>query len=299
MLDLVAFGAAEDARRATRRVRAMHRRVRGELAAPAGRFAAGTPYAADDPALLLWILAALADSAAVVYQRYVTALSAAEREALWADYRLVGRQFGLRAADMPSTWDDFQAYMLDMVEGEDLHVTDEARDLAVQIVMRPPVPLRMRPVLELANQITIGLLPPRLRRQYGFAWDPVRAVAIRGGAEYAKRFVVPFLPERLRVVPQRAAGRVGREQHHRGEADPGGATVGRRPPRRVSYPGLLTSALARDPTTALGTARPGAAGTPSPRCGSKRRVPPTQRGRRTRRYRGCIPPSSDTTWLVM
>jgi len=170
VLDLIAFGPADDARRATRHVRAMHRRVRGELAADAGRFPAGTPYAADDPALLLWILAALADSAAVVYQRYVTALSAAEREAL------------------------------DMVEGEDLHVTHEARDLAVQIVMRPPVPLRMRPVLELANQITIGLLPPRLRRQYGFAWDPVRAVAIRGGAEYAKRFVVPFLPERLRVV---------------------------------------------------------------------------------------------------
>jgi uncharacterized protein (DUF2236 family) len=201
VLDLVAFGPADDARRATRRVRAMHRRVRGELTADAGRFAAGTPYAADDPALLLWILAALADSAAVVYQRYVTALSAPEREALWADYRLVGRQFGLRAADMPATWDDFQAYMLDMVEGEDLHVTDEARDLAVQIVMRPPVPRRMRPVLELANQITIGLLPPRLRRQYGFAWDPVRAVAIRGGAEYAKRFVVPLLPERLRLVP--------------------------------------------------------------------------------------------------
>src|SRR6185503_6012216 len=80
VLDLVAFGSAEDARRATRRVRAMHRRVRGELAEPAGRFAAGTPYAADDPALLLWILAALADSAALVYQRYVTALSAGERE---------------------------------------------------------------------------------------------------------------------------------------------------------------------------------------------------------------------------
>ena len=107
--------------------------------------------------------------------------------------------------------------MLDMVEGEDLHVSDEARELAVQIVMRPPVPLRLRPLLELANQITVGLLPPRLRRQYGFAWDPVRAVAVRGGAEYAKRFVVPLLPERLRLVPQRAAGRVGREPPHRGE----------------------------------------------------------------------------------
>src|SRR5512133_3841558 len=200
VMNTIGFGTRADADRATRRVRAMHRRVRGELRAPAGPFPAGTPYAADDPALLLWILAALADSAAVVYQRYVTTLSAAEREALWADYRLVGRQFGLRAGDMPPTWDDFQAYVLDMVEGEDLHVTDEARDLAVEIVMRPPVPRRLRPVLELANQITIGLLPPRLRRQYGFPWDPVREVAIRGGAHYAKRFVVPFLPERLRVV---------------------------------------------------------------------------------------------------
>ena len=79
VLDVVAFGPAEDARRATRRVRAMHRRVRGELAEPAGRFAAGTPYAADDPALLLWILAALADSAAVVYQRYAESPGSSQR----------------------------------------------------------------------------------------------------------------------------------------------------------------------------------------------------------------------------
>jgi uncharacterized protein (DUF2236 family) len=200
VLDLVAFGPADEARLATRRVRAMHRRVRGELAEPAGRFPAGTPYAADDPDLMLWILAALADSAIVVYERYVATLSASEREALWADYRLVGRQFGLRAADMPPTWDDFRAYVLGVLHGGDLFVTPAARDLAVRIVMRPPVPLRLRPLLELANQVTIGLLPAGLRRQYGFAWDPVREVAVRGGAEYAKRLLVPFLPERVRLV---------------------------------------------------------------------------------------------------
>jgi uncharacterized protein (DUF2236 family) len=201
VMSLIAFGPANEARRATRRVRAMHRRVRGTLAHPAGRFPAGTPYAADDPALLLWILAALADSAIVVYERYVGSLTRAEREDLWADYRVVGRQFALRDRDMPASWDDFRAYVDDMVDGEDLHVSDDARRLAVQIVMRPPVPLRMRPLLELANQITIGLLPPRLRRAYGFRWDPVREVAARGGAEYAKRLVVPLLPPRLRFVP--------------------------------------------------------------------------------------------------
>jgi uncharacterized protein (DUF2236 family) len=201
VLGLIAFGPKDRARSATRRVRAMHRQVRGELSEPVGRFPAGTPYAADDPELLLWILATLADSAAVVYQRYVATLSAAEREALWADYRLVGREFGLRHGDMPSTWSDFQGYVRDMVRGDDLHVSPAARELAVGIVMHPPVALHMRPMVELANQITIGLLPARLRRAYGLRWDPVREVAARGGAEYAKRLVVPFLPSRVRLVP--------------------------------------------------------------------------------------------------
>ena len=63
---------AEDADRATA-PRARHAPPRARRAAPRrpGASPAGTPYAADDPALLLWILAALADSAAVVYQRYV------------------------------------------------------------------------------------------------------------------------------------------------------------------------------------------------------------------------------------
>src|SRR3954454_17513824 len=53
VMDAVAFGPRDRADRLTARVRAMHRRVRGEL--PDGR-----TYRGDDPELLLWILAALA-----------------------------------------------------------------------------------------------------------------------------------------------------------------------------------------------------------------------------------------------
>ena len=72
-------------------------------------------------------------------------------------------------------------------------------------MLRPPVPLRLRPLLELANQITVGLLPPRVREQYGFSWDPVRSVALHGGAEYVKRVLVPVLPERVRMLPMARA----------------------------------------------------------------------------------------------
>jgi uncharacterized protein (DUF2236 family) len=204
VLDAVAFGTREKADRLTRRVRTMHSRVRGELTESAGRFPAGTPYRGDDPELLLWILAALADSALLVYSKYVRRLSRDDRDALWSDYRVVGRHFGLGRRDMPGTIEAFDAYVGDMVSGRDLYVTEQARELAIDIVLHPPVPLHLRPLLELVNQTTVGLLPARVRRMYGFSWDPLRSVALHGGAEYVRRVLVPVLPQRLRTVPRAA-----------------------------------------------------------------------------------------------
>jgi len=203
IVELVTYGPRREAERATRRVRSMHKKVRGELYEAAGRFPAGTPYAADDPELLLWILATLVDSGMTVYQRYVRQLSPGERESLWQDYRIFGRLFGLPDEAMPASYEDFRRYMRRMLDGDDLYVTDEARTTAREIVMRPPVPLAARPLVELANFVTVGLLPPRIRRQYGFSWDPARGLFLLGHTEYARRVLVPLLPGRLRYNARR------------------------------------------------------------------------------------------------
>jgi uncharacterized protein (DUF2236 family) len=205
VLHLITYGDRAAADRATARVRAVHSRVRGELAEPAGRFPAGTPWAADDPELLLWIIATLVDSALLVHQRYVGAFSRRERQDYWDDYRLVGGLFGLGHSDMPASIEDFEAYMHDMLEGDTLHVSEAARELAIEIVLRPPVPRQVRPLLELANFITVGLLPGRIRRQYDLGWDPVRGLMLRVGAEYTKRVLVPVLPRRVRYATARRA----------------------------------------------------------------------------------------------
>jgi uncharacterized protein (DUF2236 family) len=201
VLDAVAWGPAARAERLTARVRAMHARVTGTLTEAAGRFPAGTPYRADDPALLLWILACLVDSSVLVYDQYVASMDAEERERYWRDYKVIGRLFGLTDADLPATWGDFRDYVDGVVASGDLHVTPRARALGIDIVMRPPVPAHLRPLVELANFVTVGLLPPAVRRQYGFSWDPARALARRSGAEYLKRVVVPLLPQGVRYVP--------------------------------------------------------------------------------------------------
>jgi uncharacterized protein (DUF2236 family) len=203
-MNTIAFGARADADRVTRRVRSMHRRVRGRLPEQIGSYPAGTPYRADDPRLLLWVLFTLVDSALVVYERYVRSLSRDERAEFWEDYKVVGRLFGLKQGDMPATLDELDAYRLRMLGGDELLVTDWARQRARQIVLEPPVPLLARPLLETVNFVTIALLPDRIREQYGFSSLPptvVRKALVAGGADYVKRAVLPLLPGRIRLVP--------------------------------------------------------------------------------------------------
>ena len=204
VLGLIGFGDKAEAQKATARVRDIHTRINGD--ADRARRAASPPArrtrrptrtccCGSSPA---WPTRRSSSTSATSARCRATSATA-----FWQDYKVIGREFGLRDADMPEEIEDFERYMDDMVEGDDLFVTDEARELALQIVMRPPVPLRARPMVEVANFVTVGLLPPRVRRMYGFSWDPARALVLRGGAEYAKRVVVPLLPDRLRYRRRR------------------------------------------------------------------------------------------------
>jgi uncharacterized protein (DUF2236 family) len=201
VMNEIVWGSRAKADAYTARVRKAHAGVRGVLPRDAGPFPAGTPYAADDPDLLLWVLACLVDSADLSYRNYVGPLSRDERDELWQGYRVVGSCFGLAADDMPADIEGFDAYMQEMVDGDMLWVTDKARELGRKIVLSPPVGLKYRPVLEAINFLTIGWLPPRVRRGFGLSWDPLRGAALQANAEYVKRFVLPFLPESLRVLP--------------------------------------------------------------------------------------------------
>jgi uncharacterized protein (DUF2236 family) len=204
VLNTISFGPRADADRMTKRVRAMHRAVRGRLPEDAGIFPAGTPYRADDPQLLMWILYSLVDSATVLYTTYVARLSRRQRAALWEDYKVVGRLFGLRAGQMPGSLAELEDYGRAMLEGDELHVGGWARRRARKIVLEPPVPNRAQPLLQTVNFITIALLPDRIRGEYGFGPLPpaaVRKAMVRAGAVYVRRGLLPLRPPNTRQVP--------------------------------------------------------------------------------------------------
>ena len=201
IMNTIYFGRRDDADQMTDRVREVHTQINGVLEEPAGKYPAGTPYAADDPQFLLWTLAALVDSADQFYRLYVEELTRDERDALWGDYRLVGKLFGLQEDEMPATIEGFDAYMTEMVEGDQICVTESAREVSLAIVLNPPAPVYMRGLVEAVNFIIIGSLPAKIRRGYGLSWDPLRETMRVGGAAYTKRVLLPLLPQIIRNTP--------------------------------------------------------------------------------------------------
>jgi uncharacterized protein (DUF2236 family) len=174
----ISFGTVEEAERTAAVVRTVHDRVRGE------------GYQANDPALLLWVHATLVDTALQVYGRFHGRLSAADAERYYQESTRKAEILGCPRAQQPDDLAAFRAYVRHMVTT--LRVSDEGRRLGRAIV-NPRVPLLGR----VARDLTAGLLPAPLRRQYGLPWHPVQGVALEA-ATLASRLALPHLPTVIR-----------------------------------------------------------------------------------------------------
>ena len=169
MLSL-AFGDDAARERTLDIIRAIHRRVHGVLPHEVGSFAAGTPYSAEDPALLLWVHATLVDSMLLAYDRVVSPLSTAERDAYCTEAAAVAVALGARDDEVPRTWAALGGYMDTMIRSRTIAVGAEARQLA-DGVLTPAIFLVVWPAARVNRLVTVGLLPPSVRTQYGFTWS--------------------------------------------------------------------------------------------------------------------------------
>ena len=181
----VVFGSQEQAARVGAALHGIHERV------------VGPGYRANDPELLLWVHATLIDTALRVHARFLRPLGPDEAERYYQESTRIGEIFGVPVASQPQTLADFRAYVRSTVGS--LEVTDTARRLA-RSVLHPPLPRVVEPALVLGRQVTAGLLPEPLRRQYRLSWDGPRQAAL-AVAGMTSRQVLPRVPGFLRQVP--------------------------------------------------------------------------------------------------
>jgi uncharacterized protein (DUF2236 family) len=195
-MEKVYFGSRAEADRVTHRVRLMHARVRGTIDRPAGPHPAGSPYAADRPDMLLWILGCLADSALSLHSWFVGPLSRSQKARFWQDYLVVGELFGLDRADAPPTYNDFRGWFRGQLASGELFVTDEARELGRRVAFDLPLPARRRAALPALNLAVAGTLPREVRRMYRLPWSPAHDAAFRS-LVIGSRLSRPVLPAAL------------------------------------------------------------------------------------------------------
>jgi uncharacterized protein (DUF2236 family) len=173
------FGGERGRAAALDGILAIHRRVHGHLPAAAGRFAAGTPYSAEDPDLVLWVHATLLDSIPLIYDRVVRPVTAAERDAYCAEAAGVAIDLGARETDVPRTFDGLRTYLDRMYASGSIAVSAQARELA-SAVLAPPFAPVVAPAAWINRLVTVGLLPDRIRTEYGFRWTAADERAFAG-----------------------------------------------------------------------------------------------------------------------
>ena len=169
MLNL-AFGDRAAAEATIAGIRAIHRRVHGHLREPTGRFPAGHPYSAEDPALLLWVHATLIESVILVYEQLVGAVSDADRDQYCEDSAAVALALGAREGDVPRTWVALRHYMDGVHASGVLAVGTDARVLS-RAILYPPISVITAPIAWINRSMALGLLPDAIRTQYGFTWS--------------------------------------------------------------------------------------------------------------------------------
>lgn len=188
------FGDLQTAKEAGAGVHRIHSYVRGDISAATCPERAGEPYVANDPHLLLWVMATLVDSSVVMFERTVRPLTLAETEAYYQDYRLFGAMMGIPPEEMPPTWPAFRTWFNGMLHGDELYVGDTLRELCHDLFNSPLTASRIDEI------VTLGMLPESLHSAIGYPWNK-RTKARHAAMMVSLRRSIPHTPAALRFAP--------------------------------------------------------------------------------------------------
>jgi uncharacterized protein (DUF2236 family) len=163
-LATVTFGERAAARQAGARVRRIHDHVRGTDAVT------GRPYAAGDPALLLWVHGALVDSVLAAGSLVGTALSAADSDRYVAEMVTAAELTGVPRHLVPSTVPALDLFIASV--RPTLRCTPAAAESMAYLLDPPGLDEEVAEIWQDVRDAAIAVLPRWARQMYGFAAPP-------------------------------------------------------------------------------------------------------------------------------
>jgi uncharacterized protein (DUF2236 family) len=127
---------------------------------------------AIDPGLQLWVAATLYRTGSDVDERIWGPLDPASAERVYRENAVLGTALQMPHELWPEDLTAFRTYWDDRVAR--LEVTADARGVARDLLHPTALPWWLRPGMPLVRLLTAGLLPPRMREEYGLPWSRLR-----------------------------------------------------------------------------------------------------------------------------
>lgn len=157
------FGDTTSALAAAEWVRKIHVHVKGT------DHETGLPYSAEDPALLLWVHAAMVDSVVEVVARYGRTLDGEAADRYVAEMVRFAEIVGVPREDVPTTVAELRNHL----ESVELRQATPAAREAIAIVLDPPdLEGDLCDLWRDLGQVAVGTLPDWARAMYGFDAPP-------------------------------------------------------------------------------------------------------------------------------
>jgi uncharacterized protein (DUF2236 family) len=156
----VSYGERAAAQSAAARVRRIHDHVRGVDAVT------GRPYAAGDPALLLWVHAALVDSGIAACRLFGTPLSPGDADRYVAEMVVAAELVGVPPAQVPSSVAELDGYIASV--RPDLLYTPAAGESMAYLLDPPGLDEEIGQIWQDIREGAICALPAWARELYGY-----------------------------------------------------------------------------------------------------------------------------------
>jgi uncharacterized protein (DUF2236 family) len=165
---IVTFGDRASATRVAERVRAIHIRVQGVDTVT------GQPYAAGDPALLLWVHAALVDSGLAAGRLFGTPLADADADAYVREMTIAAELLGVPHEIIPASVAELERYFADV--RPELRCTPAAAESMSYLLDPPGLDSDIAELWQDIRDASIATLPDWAIQEYGYpAPAPVTA----------------------------------------------------------------------------------------------------------------------------
>jgi uncharacterized protein (DUF2236 family) len=164
-LATVTFGERAVAEQAAARVRRIHDHVRGVDAVTGRRYAAG------DPALLLWVHAALVQSSLAAVWAFGTPLSAEDSDRYVEEMMVAAGLVGVPRPLVPASVAELERYVASVRPG--LSCTPAARESMAYLLDPPGLDEEIAGFWQDVRDAAIAVLPEWARQMYGYSAPPL------------------------------------------------------------------------------------------------------------------------------